>query len=206
MDSYTNERQREVQELFSEFWRVYRARFLPHKPALVRWGSKRRASGPGCCSVERAVRIRGGSASSRRGSVRARRRRGVVHLLAHGGVAELAYAGDLKSSAFGIVGSSPTAPTMRVMAPATGPFFASGPAARTRTREGAELRKHEGVFQRSARGPAGPETNRGRLCRTRSPTAPIMRVAFDTPLKLQCTWATSMHLRNFGASEKTRCT
>lgn len=33
-------------------------------------------------------------------------------LLFYGGVAELAYAGDLKSSAFGIVGSSPTASTM----------------------------------------------------------------------------------------------
>ncbi len=80
-----------------------------------------------------------------------------------------------------------------------GAVFASGPAARTRAREGAELRKREGVFQRSARGPVGPEANRGRLCRTRSPTAPTMRVAFDTPLKLQCTWATSMHLRNFDA-------
>lgn len=86
-----------------------------------------------------------------------------------------------------------------------GAVFASGPAARTRAREGAELRKRKGVFQRSARGPVGSEANCGRLCRTRSPTAPTMRVAFDTPLKLQCTWATSMHLRNFGAPEKLRC-
>ena len=102
--------------------------FCPINP-LWRGGvpSVRKASGISCCSVERAVRIRGGSADSRRGSVHARRRRGVVHLLAHGGVAELAYAGDLKSSAFGIVGSSPTAPTMRVMAPATGPFLRPGP-------------------------------------------------------------------------------
>ena len=145
MDSYTNERQREVQELFSEFWRVYRTRILPYKP-FWRGGvpSARKASGISCCSAERAVRIRGGSADPRRASVRARRRRGVVHLLAHGGVADLAYAGDLKSSAFGIVGSSPTAPTMRV--------------------------------------------------------------ALDAPLKLQCTWATSMHLRKLGAPEKLRCT
>ena len=43
-----------------------------------------------------------------------------------GGVAELAYAGDLKSSAFGIVGSSPTAPTSTISAPATGPFAPEG--------------------------------------------------------------------------------
>ena len=44
-----------------------------------------------------------------------------------GGVAELAYAGDLKSSAFGIVGSSPTAPTSTISAPATGPFAFGAP-------------------------------------------------------------------------------
>ena len=42
----------------------------------------------------------------------------------HGGVAELAYAGDLKSSAFGIVGSSPTAPTMQeFVRTRSGPLF-----------------------------------------------------------------------------------
>lgn len=45
-----------------------------------------------------------------------------------GGVAELAYAGDLKSSAFGIVGSSPTAPTINFHSSRDGAVFRSGPS------------------------------------------------------------------------------
>ena len=57
----------------------------------------------------------------------------LLDCLIDGGVAELAYAGDLKSSAFGIVGSSPTAPTTTVDGTGFGAVSCSGPPPVTTT-------------------------------------------------------------------------
>lgn len=82
----------------------------------------------------------------------------------------MAYAGDLKSSAFGIVGSSPTAPTMQeIVRTRPGPLFRAPRTDSNPGGRGAEGTRERYPAQRARRREAS-KRGAGGASRTRSPT------------------------------------
>ena len=95
-------------------------------------------------------------------------RRNLVDWHARGGVAELAYAGDLKSLAFGIVGSSPTAPTRLQTGSCGSPFLIWAPRGGSNPRgRGAERTRERSP--RSAQGGAAAAADAGGAADRRVP-------------------------------------